>query len=258
MFEPCHGEDILEKGLMRNEKVFSGVFERIFQKYDREFERDEVGGEVIDLTNLSHEDFDLVFEKDTGSNLRRPTIDLADSDEEDELDPELAALLHEKVVQVKKEINWDEEELKHQQKKRKIPPSNSGYESGYNLAEEDSRSGCESASLNHLELRQSTDSRESRKTSEPQADPDPTLPLVDPHPVSGHTVVFTSCNQPSTCACTCDLNCPGAFVQQCMYCYIPPLPCPMQYFYPDSQCYGNYEPQSVGLTASDTPLVQNI
>ena len=182
---------------------------------------------------------------------------------------------------MKKEINWDEEELKHQQKKRKIPPSNSGYESGYNLAEEDSRSGCESASLNHLELResrktsdsrsgcesaslnhlelrQSTDSRESRKTSEPQADPDPTLPLVDPHPISGHTVVFTSCNQPSTCACTCDLNCPGAFVQQCMYCYIPPLPCPMQYFYPDSQCYGNYELQSVGLTASDTPLVQNL
>ena len=41
----------------------------------------------------------------------------SDSDNDDP-DPQLTALLHEKVVQVKKEINWDEEERQHQERIR--------------------------------------------------------------------------------------------------------------------------------------------
>ena len=37
-------------------------------------------------------------------------ISLSDTDTDDYLDPQLTTLLHEKVVRVKKEINWDEEE----------------------------------------------------------------------------------------------------------------------------------------------------
>ena len=40
------------------------------------------------------------------------------SDESSSDDHEVAALLHQKVVKVKKEINWDEEELQHQQKQK--------------------------------------------------------------------------------------------------------------------------------------------
>ena len=45
-------------------------------------------------------------------------ISVSDTDDDDDPDPQLTALLHEKVVQVKKEINWDEEERQHQERVR--------------------------------------------------------------------------------------------------------------------------------------------
>ena len=45
-------------------------------------------------------------------------LDLSLVDEEEDSDPELTALLREKVVQVKREINWDEEEQRHLEKIR--------------------------------------------------------------------------------------------------------------------------------------------
>ena len=45
-------------------------------------------------------------------------VDLTLVDDEDDPDPELTALLHEKVVQVKQEINWDKEEQQYLEKIR--------------------------------------------------------------------------------------------------------------------------------------------
>ena len=74
-------------------------------------------------------------------------ISLSDTDTDDYLDPQLTTLLHEKVVRVKKEINWDEEEKHHQERVRQKQAL--CYNSSDNSDSDDDDSDAQLAALLH-------------------------------------------------------------------------------------------------------------
>lgn len=109
-------EGALTDAIIRHNRQTAKAFRMIVDKYAKEFHSDEEGGQIISLDDVDH-----VLKNTLNINVYATDedTDLESDYYNDDDYQSLQSLVHQKIVKVKKEINWDEEESKERERLEK-------------------------------------------------------------------------------------------------------------------------------------------